>query len=119
MTRQRRTLRIIALLAAYVIGLQALLLPLSVAAGGSLGFSICSSATSVDSPQPPVGHDTGCPCAAGCGMQCCVHALAAPPQITIAYVGSGTGVTAPLPPREAVRQPAIRGPQSPRAPPVA
>jgi hypothetical protein len=62
--------RLIALAAAYVIALQALLLPLSVAAGGAFDFSLCTAVTSADRPSSPAGYDSGCPCAAGCGMQC-------------------------------------------------
>jgi hypothetical protein len=118
MNRRPRTLRIVALLAAYVVGLQALLLPLSVAAGGALGFTICSSVASVGSPQAPAGHDTGCPCAAGCGMQCGIHALAPPPQVAIADLARDADVAAASPLRTGViHRPVIRGPQLPRPPP--
>jgi hypothetical protein len=120
MNRRPRTLRIIALLAAYVMGLQALLLPLSVAAGGSLSFTICSSVASVGSPQAPADHDTGCPCAAGCGMQCGAHALAPPPEVAIADLTRDADVAASLPLRiEVVHRPVVRGPQLPRPPPLA
>jgi hypothetical protein len=119
MNRPRPALRIIALFAAYVMGLQALLLPLSVAAGGALGFTICSSVASVGSPQTPTGHDTGCPCAAGCGMQCGAHALAPPPQVAIAELTRDAHVAASLPPKiEIVHRPVVRGPQLPRPPPL-
>jgi len=111
--------RIVALIAAYIIALQALLLPLSVAAGGSLGSSHCSSMVSVGSSGSPVDRDNGCPCGAGCGMQCGVHALAGPPQVSFARLDSGAGAAAPLPAIAAAVRPIDRGPQSPRGPPFA
>ena len=36
--------------------------------------------SSADGSSSPAGHDSGCPCAAGCGMQCCAQTLAGPPQ---------------------------------------
>ncbi len=92
MSEPGRIRPIIALAAAYLIALQALLLPLSVAAGGALPFNLCSAHESAASPQGPTGHSTGCPCAAGCGMQCCVHALAAPPQNPILLAARGAGL---------------------------
>jgi hypothetical protein len=109
--------RLIALLAAYVIALQALLLPLSVAAGGPFAFSLCSSGASVAGSQAPAGHQNGCPCAGGCGMQCCVHALAGPPQtITLNLAQVGALITPPALKR--VIRLAIRTPQLARAPPA-
>src|ERR1700757_3916480 len=52
--------RLIALLAAYVVALQALLLPLTIAAHPILDGSLCASATA-DGGPPPAGHDSGCP----------------------------------------------------------
>jgi hypothetical protein len=114
----RTARRIVALAAAYVIGLQALLLPLSVAAGG-FSLVLCSAQTSVGNAQSPVGHDNGCPCAAGCGMQCGAHALASPPQTVIALtLPRAAGLLLP-PPIDAVPRPHLRGPQLARAPPAA
>jgi hypothetical protein len=109
----------IALAAVYVIALQALLLPLSVAVGGSPFFGLCSSGASVASSQSPAGHQTGCPCAAGCGMQCCVHALAGPPQTLIVVDLMRTGAPLRPPALEPVVRPAMRSPQLARAPPAA
>jgi hypothetical protein len=111
--------RIIALAAAYLVALQALLLPLSVAAGDSLGSSLCVSAAPAGGSQTPASQDGGCPCAGGCGMQCCVHTLAGashipalPSRIAIGGIASPTPVAA-------VFRPADRHPQLARAPPAA
>jgi hypothetical protein len=112
-----RSRRIVALAAAYVIGLQALLLPLSVAAGGVL-VPLCSGQASVGNAQGPVGHDNGCPCAAGCGMQCGAHALAGPPQTVIAFGAFSAASLLPPPAIDAPPRLAVRNPQLARAPPV-
>src|ERR1019366_560387 len=101
MSESARTRRVIALAAAYVVALQALLLPLSVAAGGPFESSLCAAAAPVDHASSPAGHDSGCPCAAGCGTQCCVQTSVAPPQVTVAYLHNGFSVIAPLPSIEA------------------
>ncbi len=119
MSQTRRSGPFIALAAAYVIALQALLLPLSVAVGGSPLFSLCSSGASVASSQSPAGHQTGCPCAAGCGMQCCVHAFAGTPQTRIPLGVTQVGALLPPLALEPVVRPAPRGPQLARAPPAA
>jgi hypothetical protein len=119
MSESARSPRVIALVAAYVVALQALLLPLSVAAGGPFESSLCAAVASVDGSPSPAGHDSGCPCAAGCGTQCCVQTLAGPPQVTVAYRHTGFSVFAPLPSIEAAIRPVIRGPQFPRGPPAA
>ena len=120
MSKSLRRRHFIALAAAYVVALQALLLlPLSVAAGSPFHSSLCAAAASTDSSRQPTGHDGGCPCAAGCGTQCCVQLLAVPPQVVI--ILAPTRVTAMTPPRaiEPVTRPAARSPQIPRAPPAA
>jgi hypothetical protein len=114
-----RSRRIIALAAAYLVALQALLLPLSVAAGVAPDFSLCAAAASVASPQSDAGHPTGCPCAAGCGMQCCVHALTGPPQTLIALGLTQAGALLPPPAIDPVIRAAVRSPQLARAPPAA
>jgi hypothetical protein len=118
MYRTGQSRRIIALAAAYVIGLQALLLPLSVAAGG-FALVLCSAQVSVGSAQGPLGHDNGCPCAAGCGMQCGAHALAGPPQTVIALASPGAASLLPPPAIEAPPRLHLRSPQLARAPPAA
>jgi hypothetical protein len=115
-----RSRRIVALAAAYVVALQASLLPLSLAAGASPGASLCSAATSTAGPQSGSGHGgSGCPCASGCGMQCCVHALAGPPQALIVPVLTGPARLAPPPALAQVARPWLRSPQLARAPPAA
>jgi hypothetical protein len=108
----------LALAAAYLIALQALLLPLSVAAGGPFGFSLCSSGVFIAGPEAPGGRQNGCPCTGGCGMQCCGHALADPPRTQI--VLSPTGIGAPLPSLAlaALFRIWTRNPQLARAPPA-
>ena len=119
MTRTSWSRRIVALAAAYVLALQALLLPLSLAAGGALTQVLCSGQQSVGNIQAPIGHDTGCPCAAGCGMQCAMHAAGAPPQSVLALASFGS-VCLPSPPAvEQAERPTARRPQLARAPPAA
>jgi len=106
--------RVIALVAAYVVALQASLLPLSVAAGSPLQTSLCSEATNA-----APGTHTGCPCAAGCGMQCCAQGLLGPPQISVVMHRTGAiAVRSPVA-FDSFARIARRGPQMPRAPPAA
>jgi hypothetical protein len=115
-----RSRQVVALVAAYVVALQALLLPLSLAAGASPQFSLCVSATSTASPHSGDGHGgSGCPCAAGCGMQCCVHALAGPPQAGIVLALTSSVRLAPPPTLAQVSRPRPHSPQLARAPPAA
>ena len=113
-----RSRRIIALIAAYVVALQALLLPLSVAAGSPFTNGLCASSAGT-TQQKPVSHQTGCPCAAGCGMQCCAQGLAGALQVAIVPALSQSYALAAAP----VLAPAMRAferrPQIPRAPPTA
>ncbi len=120
MIRRSYALRMMALCAAYVVALQALLLPLSVAFGGSLDLTPCSVSTSAGGSHTPASHQTGCPCAAGCGMQCGVHVLNAPPAVAFAVLNVRVSAMTPVPEIEAVVRPADRRlPQIPRAPPAA
>jgi hypothetical protein len=109
--------RFLAVAAAYAVALQVMLLPLSVAASSPFSTALCSA--SAKSQQTPSKTDTGCACASGCGMQCCTPGFLSPPS---------SGVD--LAPRQAViLAPAVffnttaphhrRGPQNPRAPPLA
>jgi hypothetical protein len=111
--------RLVALAVAYVIALQALLLPLSVAASSGLAFGLCSAATLADGSPAPAGHDTGCPCAAGCGMSCCVQALANPPPGAAALDQTSAIAMQPAPTLSPIIRQADRSPQIPRAPPTA
>jgi hypothetical protein len=108
-----------ALAAAYVVALQALLLPLSIAAGESFGSSLCVSSTSVEGQPASGSHESGCPCAAGCGTQCCVQTLAGPSQFAFAPVLSRAIAMGPTPVVVPAIRLAERRPQIPRAPPVA
>jgi hypothetical protein len=112
------TRRLVALVAAYVVALQALLLPLSVASAPFAGTSLCAAATS--GAAIPGGDQSGGPCAGGCGMLCCAPAV----------LSSATRLAIVLPVVRAVAPSALRyaavraasagdGPQQPRAPPVA
>jgi hypothetical protein len=106
-----------ALAAIYVVVLQALLLPLAVAAGSPDSGSLCVSAGS--DTQAPAQPDTGCACAAGCGTQCCAYSLSGAPRAALAYDPTFAWVLTPALTFEAVTQAAIRLPQNPRAPPIA
>jgi hypothetical protein len=108
--------RLIALLAAYVFALQALLLPLTVAARPILDGSLCASATADGGPQP-AGHDSGCACAAGCGMQCHAPALAGPAPIVFDVHRPRVSTTAAAPLIAAVVRRPSRTPLMARAPP--
>jgi hypothetical protein len=105
---------LIALAAAYVIVLQALLLPLSVAAASPFGGSQCTAGTA----NAPVHPQNQCPCAAGCGMACGDHHALAPAPFIIAAANDHTGAEMPASALTPVVRPARRGPQVPRAPPV-
>jgi len=108
--------RLFALAAIYIVVLQALLLPLAVAAADPLADSLCLSASA--DTHGNSGHDTGCPCAAGCGTQCCGQGVvgAAPGSLVIA--STLAGVLTPAVVLEPVLPPAERHPQNPRAPPA-
>ncbi|MDO8877508.1 MAG: hypothetical protein Q8M24_16470 [Pseudolabrys sp.] len=109
--------RIFALAATYVVVLQALLLPLTVAAAAApMAEGLCITASA--DTRAPASHDTGCACAAGCGMQCCGQGLlgAAPSAIAVAL--ADFYVLAPAPALEPVVRVAMRRPQIPRAPPA-
>ena len=119
MSKSLRCRHVIALAAAYVVALQALLLPLSVAAGSPFHSSLCAAAAATDGLPQPTGHDGGCPCAAGCGTQCCVQSLVGPPQVAIILAPTRAIVMTPPRAIEPVIRPADRSPQIPRAPPAA
>jgi hypothetical protein len=114
MSKLVRARRLVALIAAYVVALQTLLLPLSVAAGSPFQASLCNEA----SGGAPVQHDAGCPCAAGCGMQCCVQSLLGPPQNGVTFQQTGATVVALPVTFDSIVRIAHRSPHSPRAPPV-
>ena len=109
--------RIIALAATYVVVLQALLLPLAVAAAGPMRDGLCI--TSGTNAPAPTQHDAGCGCAAGCGTQCCGQGLIGAAPVSMAAALTDFRVLTPALAPEAVPQAAPRGPQNPRAPPLA
>ena len=113
MFRSAFSRRLPALLAAYVIAFQALLLPVAVVAAAPLGGAECQTANASG------GEDGGgCPCAAACGMLCCAQALAAPPQPGFTLlVQAFTSFRAPAAEHAAVI-PDERRPQVARAPPA-
>lgn len=117
MRKRAPSRRIVALAAAYVVALQALLLPLSVAASAPFASSICAS--SAEGSPPPASHETGCPCAAGCGMACCDHALTGPLHRGVALSLTYAHAMTPAPAAVPIVRPAAKGPQIPRAPPAA
>lgn len=111
--------RMIGLLAAYLVALQALILPVSMPPTAALADSLCLTESAGGPAQHPAGHDHGCPCCAGCGMQCASPALAdaplalpLPPQAVVV----AAAVPAPL---GMTPRPAPRSPQMPRGPPSA
>ena len=109
--------RIVALIAAYVVALQALLLPLSVVAA-TPDFSLCAAATSASAQHPGGGHANGCPCAAGCGTQCCVNAIAGPPETIVILAPLSLANVAPMPAAALDARPYRHSPQLARAPPT-
>ena len=118
MSKPTRPRRLIALFAAYVVALQALLLPLTVAAGASLDAHLCVTSAAVDGSPAPAGHDNACPCAAGCGTQCCAQTLAAPPQAASAFGPAGVATKVAAPVFELALAPTHRSFQRARAPPI-
>lgn len=114
-----RSQRLIALIAAYVLALQAVLLPLSAVVAGPIGGP-CSAHTTTDGASLPADGQSGCPCAGGCGMLCCVHVLLPPEPVVIA-TGEEVFSPAPVPasrPTGVICVPDWR-PQAPRGPPRA
>jgi len=107
----------ITLIAAYVIALQALLLPFSVAAAVPFVASHCASVSDAGNDSPV--NQSGCPCAGGCGLQCCTHALAAPTPIVCGAAHGCAGAVAPEAILFGVVRPFAHRPQIPRAPPAA
>ena len=106
---------IVALIAAYAVALQALLLPLSVAAAAPFDAARCAQAPA--GPSQPGDH-AGLPCVAGC-LTHCIDARAAPPAASSHAIARSshrlTVVTALVPVRRATQ----RLPNIPRAPPAA
>ena len=117
MSHSLRSRRIVALVAAYVVALQALLLPLSVAPPPP-DASLCASASPA-SPHSGDGHGTGCPCAAGCGTQCCGNAMVGPPPAIDVLAPAAIAKLAPPRAIVSAARPHRHSPQLARAPPAA
>jgi len=118
MSESTRIRRVIALIATYVVTLQALLLPLSVAAAGPFKSILCAAATSVNGSPSPAGHDSGCACAARCGTQCCVQTLAGLAVVAVTLDLTRAIAMTAAPAIEPIVRVADRSPQIPRAPPA-
>ena len=101
-----------------MVALQALLLPLTIAAGATFEPHLCAAA-SADGAPPPVSHDSVCPCAAGCGMHCCAQVLAVPPQAVSLRGPASEATPLVLPWFERGAMPAQFGAQRARGPPLA
>jgi hypothetical protein len=118
MSKPGRIRPVVALAAAYLIALQALLLPLSVAVGGVSPSSLCSAAVSPAS-QMPAGDSSGCACASGCGMQCCVDTLAGPTQELLAVALPAAGDRIAIAEALFAAHSSLEGTQRARGPPAA
>jgi len=117
MGESMRAKRIVALLAAYIVALGTLVLPLSLVSGQPAGFSLCAVATSAD---VPAGDRSGCPCAGGCGMLCCASSVfATPPQIGVGRFAVQFRAMVPRFYEAPVVRPADEVPSVPRPPPFA
>ncbi len=109
-------LRLIALAATYVVVLQALLLPLAVAAAGPMAERPCVTAAA---DKPASANDTGCACAAGCGTQCCAPGVLGPAHDFLLVAPTDFYVMRMAPVLATVAHATLRLPQIPRAPPAA
>lgn len=108
--------RLLALAAAYVVALQLVLLPLSVAAGPLRSGPLCSELAD-PAKASPERSAIGCACASGCGMQCCASAFGGPPSFATSIDRTSFAVLTPM---EMAAIPGLmswRSPQNPRAPP--
>lgn len=112
--------RLLAVAAAYVVALQLVLLPLTLAAANPLSGPLCSQAASnVSVPADPRKADTGCACAAGCGMQCCAGAALAPPSSAHVVDRNALWTLTPAAVFGTAALAQVRSPHNPRAPPAA
>jgi len=119
MRKRHFSRRLIGLLAAYLVALQALILPMSMPASAAAFGGLCRSAQRGVPARHPAGEHRNCPCCAGCGMQCNVPTLAA--GASIALPPLGPWVVAELSPAFLPGAPiaAHRSPQMARGPPAA
>lgn len=107
--------RLFILAAAYLVVLQAVLLPLAVAAGSPFANSLCLSSS--EAGHSPAAPNTGCACAAGCGMCCAPALMDGPLAASVAMVLDFVTVSTPSALPVAVAATHRRTPQNPRAPP--
>lgn len=116
MRTNARFRRLIALFAAYVVAFQVFLLPLTVTSFAAPENGLCVAAA--EASHPFSSHDSGCACAAGCGMPCGTLSLADAPSLDVIVLRTAHGfVVRPqlAIPRVAKTDDGI--PHSPRAPP--
>jgi ABC-type sulfate transport system permease component len=112
MSEYFRPRRVCALFVAYVVALQALLLPLSALAATSFGNSICAVASADNSKR------SGNACGAVCGVACCAPALDVPADVIVAVLLRDARLfSVALAFATPVRS-TPKGPQIPRAPPA-
>lgn len=114
--------RIVALASAYVVALQLVMLPLTVAASNPLSSQLCSqlaASTSDRAPAAPAQANVVCACASGCGMQCCASTLVGPASAVTAIDRTPFAILAPRVIVGISGFMSWRGPQNPRAPPQA
>jgi hypothetical protein len=117
MSDSSRTRVSVIAIAAYMVALQAVLLPLSVAAAAPFATSRCAPVSDAGNDSPV--SQSVCPCASGCGMQCCAHALALPAPIVFGAAHAYAGAAAREVLLFGVVRPVTHCPQIPRAPPFA
>ncbi|WP_137045181.1 hypothetical protein [Pseudolabrys sp. FHR47] len=112
--------RLLAVAAAYVVALQLVLLPLTLAAADPLSGPLCSqAAASAAVPADPLKTNTGCACAAGCGTQCCASSALAAPSFTHAVDRNPLWTVTPTLVFGSATLAQARSPHNPRAPPAA
>jgi hypothetical protein len=117
MSEYFRPRRVCALFVAYVVALQALLLPLSALAATSFGNSICAVA-SADNSKRSGSDERGYACGAVCGVACCAPALDVPADVIVAVLLRDARLfSVALAFATPVRS-TPKGPQIPRAPPA-
>jgi hypothetical protein len=120
MSTQRHIRATVALVAAYAVALQTILLVFAGAAPGATSFAatpICSSVGTAGTGSVPPGHSQDCLTA--CLTGCCCGAAAVPvPGTTVAYVpGSARAATAAIEVSATIRPGATAAHRS-RAPPL-
>ena len=119
MRKRHFSRRLIGLLAAYLVALQALILPMSMPASAAAFGGLCLSAQRGVPAQHPAGEHQNCPCCAGCGMQCHVPTLAAGASVALPPLSPWAMAELSPPFLSAVTVAARRSPQMARGPPAA